>query len=414
MLLADLERLEPGLIPDLQRRAAQWHERHGQPAEALGYWMRAGEAAPAGRLVGALAFPAYQQGRVATAERWFGWLKDHDGSASQPAAAVLAAMISALTGKPGEADYWAQAAEQAATGASLPDGSESTEPWLAVMRALLCRDGVEQMRADAELAAGTMAAGSFWQNSAILYLGVACLFTGDIGRAEALFQDAAVAGRPGGPAVGACVALAEQALLAIGRGDWEAARRHLSRAQSLAGDANLADYAPLTIVHAVAARIALHDGDRPRALAELTTAQRLRPSLTYAVPHLAVQVRIELARCHLALFDIAAARILHQEVTSILARRPGLGTLTTQAADLEAELARDHSSAAPGASALTTAELRLLPMLSTHLSMPEIAEELFLSRNTIKSQAISIYRKLGASSRNQAVARSRELGLLDG
>ena len=53
-------------------------------------------------------------------------------------------------------------------------------------------------------------------------------------------------------------------------------------------------------------------------------------------------------------------------------------------------------------------------MLSTHLSMPEIAEELFLSPNTIKSQAISIYRKLGTSSRNQAVIRSRELGLLEG
>ena len=68
----------------------------------------------------------------------------------------------------------------------------------------------------------------------------------------------------------------------------------------------------------------------------------------------------------------------------------------------------------PGASALTAAELRLLPLLSTHLSFPEIAAEMFLSRTTIKSQAMSIYRKLGASSRSQAVARSRELGLLEG
>ncbi len=66
------------------------------------------------------------------------------------------------------------------------------------------------------------------------------------------------------------------------------------------------------------------------------------------------------------------------------------------------------------ASALTAAELRLLPLLSTHLSFPEIGAELFLSRTTIKSQANSIYRKLGASSRSQAVARSRELGLLEG
>ena len=51
--------------------------------------------------------------------------------------------------------------------------------------------------------------------------------------------------------------------------------------------------------------------------------------------------------------------------------------------------------------------------LSTHLSFPEIAAEMFLSR-TIKSQALSIYRRLGPCSRSQAVARSGELGLLQG
>jgi DNA-binding CsgD family transcriptional regulator len=77
-------------------------------------------------------------------------------------------------------------------------------------------------------------------------------------------------------------------------------------------------------------------------------------------------------------------------------------------------LVADSGSTVPGASALTAAELRLLPMLSTHLSFPEIAAQMFLALSTIKSQAMSIYRKLGASSRSQAVARSRELGLLEG
>jgi hypothetical protein len=49
--------------------------------------------------------------------------------------------------------------------------------------------------------------------------------------------------------------------------------------------------------------------------------------------------------------------------------------------------------------------------LSTHLSFPEIAAEMFLSRTTMKSEALSIYRKLGASSRSPAVARSHELRL---
>ncbi len=77
-------------------------------------------------------------------------------------------------------------------------------------------------------------------------------------------------------------------------------------------------------------------------------------------------------------------------------------------------LVAGSGSTVPGASALTAAELRLLPMLSTHLSFPEIAAQMFLALSTIKSQAMSIYRKLGASSRSQAVARSRELGLLEG
>ena len=87
---------------------------------------------------------------------------------------------------------------------------------------------------------------------------------------------------------------------------------------------------------------------------------------------------------------------------------PASGTWLVRPRPLRDRLAKEHDSTAPGASALTGAELRLLPMLATHLSFPEIAEELFLSRNTIKSEAISIYRKLGASSRSQPVARCRE------
>ena len=65
------------------------------------------------------------------------------------------------------------------------------------------------------------------------------------------------------------------------------------------------------------------------------------------------------------------------------------------------------------ASTLTAAELRLLPLLTTHLSFREIAERLYVSRNTVKSQAISVYRKLDASSRSEAIERAVELGLVD-
>ena len=142
------------------------------------------------------------------------------------------------------------------------------------------------------------------------------------------------------------------------------------------------------------ARIALHQADRPCAIAELTRAQRLRPGLTYTLPHLAVQARIELDRCHLALSDFAAAQILLKEVTDVLTRRTSLGTFVGQAEELQAQLSQARGSFTTGASALTAAHLRLLPVLHTHLSFPEIAVQMFLSPNTVKSQAISIYRKL--------------------
>jgi DNA-binding CsgD family transcriptional regulator len=62
-----------------------------------------------------------------------------------------------------------------------------------------------------------------------------------------------------------------------------------------------------------------------------------------------------------------------------------------------AHLRRGRSAAqAPGASALSAPDLRLLPMLFTHLSFPEIAADLLLSPHTVKSQAMSVYRKLGS------------------
>jgi LuxR family transcriptional regulator, maltose regulon positive regulatory protein len=413
MLLAELGRLEPELMPVLYRRAAQWYEHNGAPGEALEYWMKAGDADATARLAAALTFPTFMRGRAATAERWFGWLEDHGVMENHPVVAVLAAMVPAMTGNPADAERRAVAAERGATVAGRPDGSSPVEPRLALLRALLCRDGVDQMRTDAELAAKTTTAGSFWRASSLLFLGMAHLMAGDPDQADVIFEDQVAEAWAAGGTIGVCIALSERSLLAMARGEWDLGERHLSQARAVARDTNIEDYPAVTIMYAVAARMALHQADRSRARAELTRAQRLRPALTYAVPHFAVQARTELARVHLALADLAGARTLAREVREILRRRPGLGVFARQAEDLRAELSQARSSPALGASALTDAELRLLPMLSTHLSFPEIAAEMFLSPNTIKSTVHSVYRKLGTSSRSQAVSRLRDLGLLE-
>jgi LuxR family maltose regulon positive regulatory protein len=414
MLLAELHRLEPSLMPVLYRRAAQWYEHNGAPREALGYWMQAGEVDATARLAAVLTFPTFMRGRAATAERWLGWLEDHGAMENHPAVAVLAAMVPAMIGKPADAERRAGVAERGATVASRPDGSSSAGPWLALLRALLCRDGVDQMRADAELAAKSMPAGSLWRASSLLFLGMAHLMAGDLDQADVTFEDQVAEARAAGGTIGVSIALSERSLLAIGRGEWDLGERHLSEARAVAHETNIEDYPAVTIMYAVAARIALYQADRPAARAELTRAQRLRPALTYAVPHFAVQARTELTKAHLALADLAGARTLMREAHEILLRRPGLGAFARQAEDLRAELSHASGSPALGASALTSAELRLLPLLSTHLSFPEIAAEMFLSPNTIKSTVHSIYRKLGSSSRSQAVSRLRDLGLIEG
>jgi LuxR family maltose regulon positive regulatory protein len=157
----------------------------------------------------------------------------------------------------------------------------------------------------------------------------------------------------------------------------------------------------------------LRRGRWDEARGDLTAALELMPDLTVSVPWLAVQVRLELARGFITLRDRAAARMLLDEASELLSMRSGLGLCVTHAKDLAAEHEAIPVSGTGNFSGLTAAELRLLPLLGTHLSFREIADELHVSRNTIKTQAISVYRKLGVSSRSDAIAEAIRLGLGD-
>ena len=143
-------------------------------------------------------------------------------------------------------------------------------------------------------------------------------------------------------------------------------------------------------------RTAAHRGDLARAREGLAHAARLRPQLTYALPFFSVQALLELARTYLALADAAGARVVLREVRDVLRLRPDLGTLPREADELRSTLDNLQVGAVE-TSSLTTAELRLVPLLSTHLSFREIGERLYISRHTVKTQAISVYRKLGVA-----------------
>jgi LuxR family maltose regulon positive regulatory protein len=270
------------------------------------------------------------------------------------------------------------------------------------------------MRADADEAVRRCAAESIVTPAPALYQGLARVLSGDLDGGDASFEAAISAGEQVGARETLVVTLCERSLVAMALGQWDRAEILASQARAVLRQAGIEDSYSTPLVSTVHARAAMHRRDVPAVRQELVRAQRLRPLLTYAMPQLALQARIELARVHLALADVAGAKTLMLEVNELLRRRPGMGTLVGEAQALRDQLSGKRDASHPGASSLTTAELRVLPLLVTHLSFAEIADQLFLSPNTVKSQAMSIYRKLAVSSRSQAVAHSRELGLLEG
>ena len=414
LLRAELGRHEPGLVPELRRRAAAWCEDNGRAETALDYAQAAGDTGHAARLFASLAASAYLSGRLATVRRWLEWF-EQDGSVERyPVVALMGAWILVLVGEAESAARLAATAEGGLRDELLADGVTPAQAIPPLLRVLMCRQGMARMADDVRLTLELTPEASPQRCSALLLSGMANLLAGDDGEADADFAAAVEVDQQLGAAdvEALIVALAERSLLAAARRDWQAAETFAHQARSHVQKHHLDDYPTSAIVYATSARAALHRGDPIAAHSDLVRIQRLRPHLTYAIPWFAVQIRLQVAQAYLALADPAGARTVLWEIDTIFRRRPDLGVLRRQVDELKTRVA-DVPVTAPGMSTLTSAELRILPFLSTYLTFAEIGERLFLSRNTIKSQAISVYRKLGVSSRGAAITRSQQLHLLE-
>jgi LuxR family transcriptional regulator, maltose regulon positive regulatory protein len=409
LLTAELNRREPELVPELHRRAASWCEANGLPESAIDHAQAARDADRVARLVWQLALPAYGAGRVDTTRRWFGWFDDQGLLGHYPPVAVLGAWLHALVGQPVAAERWADAAESGPTAGTLPDGS-TVQSYRALLRALLCRNGVDRMRADVQAALGELDSGSQWRPTAQLLEGICYLLAGEEDRADRILARAVEVATEAGALPAAAIALAERSLVTMHQQDWKQAAILAEQAQAVVRAGELEGFVASALVHTVAARVAVHQGDVPGVQEQLALATRLRPLLTYALPYFAVQTLLELGRACLALGDADGVRVVLQQAGDILRRRPDLGVLPNQVDELRSKLDTSRGGIT-GVSSLTTAELRLLPLLPTYLTFAEIGERLYISQHTVKSHATSVYRKLGVSSRGQAVQRLQELGL---
>ena len=411
VLQAELRTEAPELVPELHARAAAWLETHDAWEDAIDHAYLAGDAHHFGRLVLESMQEVWASGEIDTVLRWMERLGSRSPAPHTPAMIAHGALIFALLGRPGDAERWAAVAEGLpASDESLPDGS-TVEATLAYLRANLCREGPAQMRRDSVLALEGLGPSSPYRSTMLHTQGLSYLLAGDLERADASFAHAydVAASIEASPL--AALVLAEQFQIAAEREDWTAAESLIKRALEVVSRGPFDDYWTSALVFASAARAAAHRGDMGEAREHARRAARLRPLLTYALPVVSVQALVELARAYLALVDPAGARAVLEQVRVILQQRPDLGALATTARRLDERVSQITAATPVGASSLTTAELRLVPLLPTHLTYPEIGERLFISRHTVKTQASAVYRKLGASSRKEAVERIIELGL---
>jgi LuxR family maltose regulon positive regulatory protein len=412
LLRKELEHSEPHILTELNRRAMAWCIANDFTEAAVVYGHAAEETDAVAGLVDGLALAVHYDGRRATLEEWLSWFGDDDWR-RYPALAVEAAWVRALTGRAADAERWLGLAEGATSTIPLSDGSATIEPWVATLRAGMMPDGVERAVADGDLALQQLSPDSGWRPAALELRGTAHALLGATDRATDDLTAAIKAGEAGGAAEVVILAHAQLALLAANQGAWGEAAQRARAAQALVEERGLGDYSTSALAYVATARVALHEARPEDARGALTRAHRLRPLLDYGLPWLTIQVGLELTRAHLALTEGGAARTVLTETEQVLEVRPHLGSLIENARELRDCVTATSGSHGAWAMSLTGAELRLLPYLATHLMFPEIASRLFISRNTVKSEAVSIYRKLGVSSRSEAIERAVEVGLLE-
>ena len=410
-LLGELRRTEPDIIMTLHQRAADWHGSNGAPMLAVEHLLSTTDWDRTVRLVTKLSRQMYQAGQLPTLQLWYRAFGEVNID-RYPPLAVHACLASVLTGDTPGATRWAAVVDAASFDPAPADGAASFDSSRAMLRAFMCAAGPEQMVADATFAVAQEPAWSQYRDTALWLLAEAYLLTGRLDEARGLFTEASATAAPVGSCGTTLSCEAQLAWLAMDRGEWAEAAGRLGTALATIEERQMDDFVFTIPAFAGAARLSVHRGDLNEAHRQLTSAMRARPSATCLLPYHAVRLRLQLAKVYLAIADPGTVRQLLHEIDDIMARRPALGTLVDEVKDFRSVLASGAGPKPAGPLPLTPAELRLLPYLQTHLTADRLAERLFLSSHTVKTEIKAIYRKLGVSSRNDAVQRATAIGLL--
>jgi LuxR family maltose regulon positive regulatory protein len=409
VLRTELAGTEPDQVPVLHRRASAWHRASGSVGEAVQHALAAGDAAEAVGLVAQHWYAYVNEGRAGTVRGWLGSLSD-DQIAANPLAAHCAAWAAALSGEPEPVRRWLPVIEAAPEHGMLPDGIQSMASSAALLRGVYGFDGLDIMRqcADAAVSAEDDPR-SPWRTLALAAHGFCLYLSGELEAAVPPLEQAVAS--DGSATLIGVLAYAALSLASLELGQPARARELALAARRLAVQDDLAETPQSSLAYTATGAVYAAEGRFKESRSELRHAVRVRRRFPGLSPWATLEATLRLADVLLALGDSDGAAELLSEAEGVLTLFPGgTGCLQTRLGRLRRQAIPARKAGPEGC--LTEREENVLRLLRGSLSLREISIELYVSPNTIKTHAQAIYRKLGVSSRHDAVRRGREIGVL--
>jgi LuxR family maltose regulon positive regulatory protein len=405
LLRAELGRRHPELLSVYRRRAARWCEQHGTPDRAFLYAHESGDLAQAGRIALAHRDEFAMRGQSESVRLWLERCSDEE-IASDPQLSLAAAWVFFYGGDAARSRRFIAAAERGPLDGPSPDGASSLRSSLASLRTLLAPDGIPQMLRDGEfVCASEKQAGTRWLASGSRAKGMAYVLLGRPQEAIAVLREALALLRDQPELAHVrVVCLGYLAFAAAELGNRRDVQRWAVEATWLVTEAHLEESAGSAVASTAGALAHQQRGDHTAAARELDRVRRLRRHLR-AAAWADVDLALRCAEISLDLGDPVGALEFAQVADDGLHGYPDAGTLPARLRRLEARISQGQDYG------LTSAELRVLSFLATHLSLQEIADRLYLARPTVKTHVASIYDKLGVPGRSEAVELIEQLGL---
>lgn len=421
-LFAELLRHElactaPELVPELHRHASTWYADANAIHEAIDHATAAGDYARAIELITAHWYEFLQRGRQETIAGWIDRLPA-DEVTDDPDLCLTKAWLGVNRGRLDEVDRWIEAAGQAATQRT---GTEELPPLAAGVASLRAIHRYMSGNVGAAVSAGRHALelerggpASPWRPVGCPVLGLSLHWHGRREDAKDTLTDAVRVAKANGNHLAAMHASGGLAAIAYECGELNSAGARADEALALAEEHDLSEHWASSLSLAVRGQL-LERGD------DLDTADRLLRRATelarrgIASIEIAYSLLVLAATCQrLGRYD--EARHMYAEAREVVARceDPGILTEWLKRTQRRLQFVPHPRAQRAGATseALSEAELSVLRLLRGEMSQRDIANELQLSFNTIKTHTRNIYRKLGVAARSDAIARARELSLI--